>query len=275
MSKPSAILLGSKPGSVAALAILLKRGWSVRAALMSRQDVGWPAGRSLTDFARRHGIPTVQSQSDLHAEPVDFVISYMCRSLVRAPTRALARRAAINFHAAPLPEFGGWAFYNVAILENATDYGCTCHYMDDGFDSGPLLRVRRFPIDATQETAFSLEQRTQEEMIRLLQEFCEIAESGVELPFQAQDPTRRRYLNREQFEALKQIPSGADEETIQRYARAFWFPPYQGATLKVGSLAVEVVPQVARAQLGSMLHDRDLERLMRVATAHDREQSAT
>jgi len=265
MRKPSAILLGSKPGAVVALAILLRRGWSVAAVLASPNDRIDSLAGGLGDHAQSHGIRLASSQDDLKGERADFVISYMFRSLVREPVRGLGRRAAVNFHAGPLPEFGGWAFYNVAILENAAIYGCTCHYMDDGFDSGPLLKVRRFPIDASRETAYSLEQRSQEEMVRLFQDFCELAESGAPLPRNAQDPTKRRYLTKSEFEALKQIPAGADEETIQRYARAFWYPPYKGATMRIGSLDIEVVPTVAREQLGPRLHKGDVERLMRVA----------
>jgi methionyl-tRNA formyltransferase len=265
MSKPSAILLGSKPGSVVALTILLRRGWSVNGVLASVNDRIDPEAGGLAERARLHGIELAPSQEDLPSQPVDFVISYMFRSLVSAPVRALARRAALNFHAGPLPEFGGWAFYSVAILENAGMYGCTCHYMDDGFDSGPLLRVRRFPINASQETAYSLEQRSQAEMVRLFHDFCDMAEAGGPLPREAQDPGKRRYLSRAEFEALKEIPKGADEETIQRYARAFWYPPYGGAVMRIGDLAVEIVPALARKQLGPRLLEGDVSRLMRVA----------
>ena len=273
MNKPSAILLGSKPGSVVALSILLRRGWSVAAVVASAEDRIDPQAGGLADHARRHGVRLAASQDGL-TERVDFVISYMCRSLVRAPVRELAGRAAVNFHAGPLPEFGGWAFYSMAILENTRTYGCTCHYMDEGFDTGPLLRVRRFAIDPSLETAYSLEQRSQAEMVRLFKDFCELAESGASLPREPQDATRRRYLSRAEFEAMKQIPVGADDETIQRYARAFWYPPYPGAVMRVGDRMVEVVPTLAREQLGPRLHEGDVERLMRVADEAALRQSA-
>jgi methionyl-tRNA formyltransferase len=171
----------------------------------------------------------------------------------------------LNFHAGPLPEFGGWAFYNVAILENRSEYGCTCHYMDEGFDTGPLLRVRRFPIDAARETAVSLEQRAQEEMVRLFVEFCALAESGEPLPRTEQDRSRMRYMTQDQFEALKRIPDGADAETADRHARAFWYPPYGCAYTEAGGVRLEVVPAVAKEQLATLLHADDYERLRRAA----------
>lgn len=273
MSRPSAILMGSKAGSIVALSIMLRRGWSVRAVVDSTK-APYLDGPTLADYARERGIVVVDKQSELAGRPVDFVISYMFRRLVTAPVRALASRGALNFHAGSLPEFAGWAFYNVAILENASSYGCTCHYMDDGFDTGPLLRVRRFPIEPSNETAVSLERRAQAEMVRLFGEFCQLAESGAALPREQQDPRRHRYLDRAQFDALKQIPQNADDEMIQRYARAFWYPPYRGATVKLGDRTVEVVPALAREQLGSLLHERDFERLMRIAEVDAEERAA-
>jgi methionyl-tRNA formyltransferase len=268
MDKPSVIFLGSKPGSVVALSLMLRRGWDVRAVVVSPKfNYAWLSGPTLESFAREQGLKVLTSQDQLPPdEHVDFVISYMFRYRVKAGTLKLARRAALNFHAGPLPEFGGWAFYNLAILENALEYGCTCHYMDDGFDTGPLFKVRRFAIDAMQETAYSLERKAQEEMIRLFCDFCRIAERGDALPSEEQDKSRMRYLTREEFAALKEIPADADAETIDRHARAFWYPPYECAYFKLGDVKIEVVPALVKEQLATLLHADDLEGLQKAAS---------
>ena len=267
MKKPTAILLGSKPGAVAALSVMLARGWDITAVVTSPKfTYSWIPGPTLEEFAVSHELRVLTSQQQLSAEaPADFVISYMFRYLVKPETLRLARRAALNFHAGPLPEFGGWAFYNVAILEDSPEYGCTCHYMDEGFDTGPLFKVRRFAIDASQETAYSLERKAQQEMIKLFLDFCRVAESGEDLPRQEQDATRMRYMNRDEFEALKQIPPGADDATIQRRARGFWYPPYECAHMIVDGSRVEVVPRVAKEQVAARLHSEDLQCLLEVA----------
>jgi methionyl-tRNA formyltransferase len=192
----------------------------------------------------------------------------MFRNRVQPEVLALAQRAAVNFHAAPLPEFGGWAFYSVAILEDAQVYGCTCHHMDEHFDTGPLLKVRRFPVNTCRETARSLEEKTQAEMIRLFIDFCEMAESGAPLPSEPQDKAQMRYLTREQFDALKKIPPNASAETIDRYARAFWYPPYTCAQIAVGNHFAEVVPAIAKEELARLLHARDLHNLQDAAASH-------
>jgi methionyl-tRNA formyltransferase len=268
--RPSVVLMGSKPGSVVALEIMCARGWDVR-YVVTPQSIGHPfiAGETLSQAAARLGVEVVSSRSLPTDLEVDLVISYMYRYLVKPRVLRMARLAALNFHAGPLPEYGGWAFYNVAILEDATEYGCTCHYMDEGFDTGPLLEVRRFPIDAQQETAWSLERRAQIAMIELFVDVCDQVESGSPLPREEQDPAHHRYLHREAFEALKQIPPDADAETIDRHARAFWYPPYGLATLALSeTVQVEVIPEIAKDEIARRLHGDDLTGLRVAAERH-------
>lgn len=272
--KPSIVLLGSKPAAAVALDVLVERGWDVRHVVVARNfDLSWYGGEDIEQRAEAKGIPVVSQDELPRSEPVDFVVSYQFRNLVKPDVLALARRAALNFHAAPLPEFGGFAYYNVAILEDVGTYGCSCHHMDEGFDTGPLLEVREFPVDIRRETAYSLERRAQEEMLRLFVDVCRLAESGRPLPSTEQDPERKRYLNREGLESMKAIPEDADAETVDRYARAFWYPPYECAHTTVNGTRIEVVPEVARAELGAVMHAHDLERLER-AVADYREDSA-
>ena len=268
MSKPSVILLGSKPGATVALELMLQRGWQVRAVVPSGDNShDFIAGQRVGELAAKCGIPLMK-QNELPGEPVDFVISYMFRYLVKRHTLQLAKRAALNFHAGPLPEYGGWAFYNLAILENAPDYGCTCHPMDEVFDTGPILQVNRFAIEVEQETAWSLERKAQEEMIRLFVDFLNLAESGRDLPCVEQDRSQMRYLDKASFEKLKKIPANADDESIQRHARAFFFPPYECAYMLVGDAKVEVLPRIAKQMLAERLHHDDLDRLRDVAQSY-------
>jgi methionyl-tRNA formyltransferase len=269
--KPSVILLGSKPGSVVALSILLKRGWQIKYVVVSKSiNHPWIGGKTLAELAQDNNIKTITQSEIPREEPVDFVISYMYRHLVKTDVIALAKRAALNFHAGPLPGYGGWAFYNVAILENASEYGCTCHYLDDGFDTGPLFKVRRFPVDTSLETASSLERKTQQEMIKLFIDFCDIVETQETLPFEEQDETKFRYLRQPEFEALKKIPVDADKETLQRYARAFWFPPYECAYTTIGETKVEVVPTIVKTELAKLIHLNDLDDLQETANDYSR-----
>jgi methionyl-tRNA formyltransferase len=264
IDKPSVILMGSKPGATAALSILLKRGWNVKYVVVSKSiHHDWITSAKVEELACEKNIKVVSQNELPRNQDVDFVISYMFRHRVKSDVIDMGRRGALNFHAGPLPGFGGWAFYNIAILENVSEYGCTCHYLDNDFDTGPLLKVRRFPVDMLKETACSLESKTQREMIKLFVDFCDIAENQSTLPFEEQDQSKYRYMTQSEFQALKEIPHDADAETIERYARAFWFPPYECAYVKIGNTRVEVVPKLAKNELARLIHANDLDELMK------------
>ena len=266
-SKPSVILFGSKPGSVVALELMLQKAWKVLAVVPSGNHP-FIAGDRLNQVADSMAIPVLTQEKlidELGDQRVDFVISYMFRNKVKPKSLSLANRAALNFHAGPLPEYGGWAFYNLAILENETEYGCTCHYMDDGFDTGSLLKVRKFAIDTAKETAVSLERKAQAEMINLFCDFMELAENQTDFPKQDQDKTRMRYLSKTEFEKLKEIPHNADEETKERIARAFFYPPYECAYVNIDGIKFEVIPNIIKQQLAKILHQNDLEDLRNIA----------
>lgn len=257
---PSVILMGSKPGAVLALRILLLKKWQVKSVVVTRnQDLSWIQGPTLEEYAKSQNIPVlIQEQLDTHKK-VDFVISYMYRHLVKPPVLKMAKIAAVNFHAGPLPEFGGWAFYNLAILENRRFYGCTCHYMDEGFDTGDILKVVKFPINARKETAFSLERKAQIKLIKLFEEFCQLAAGGTKLPRSPQDKSKQRYLNKKEFQKLKKIPFDCDYESQQRIARAFWYPPYDCAYLLINGKKIEVIPDIAKKDVATSLHKNDLD----------------
>jgi methionyl-tRNA formyltransferase len=93
--------------------------------------------------------------------------------------------------------------------------------MDERFDTGPLVKVRRFAINPREETALSLEKKAQIEMILLFKEVISAYEVAGMISSVDQDPERMRYLNAKQFAKMKQIPMEATPEEVDRIARAF------------------------------------------------------
>ncbi len=261
--KPSVILLGSKPGSVVALQKLLNAEWNIRAIIIpSKFDESWMPGPRLSEYAAKYAIPVFSNQNGIDIEDVDYVISYMYRNLVNEVIIQKAKIAAVNFHPAPLPQYGGFAFYNVAILESSDYYGCTCHHMDSSFDTGNLIKVRTFEIDSTKETALTLERKTQVEMLQLFDDFMNMVMTQEELPSVPQDPRLHRYMDKAEFQKLKIVNRGDSAEKIQRVARAFWFPPYECAhTIEEDGGKIQIIPNIVLTELGRDIHAHDMVRL--------------
>ena len=90
---------------------------------------------------------------------------------------SLPKLGIINFHPAILPEYKGTAGYNVAILEGRSDWGVSAHYVDAEIDNGAIIDVSKFPISKDEETAFSLERKSQK---YLLTQFIKVVKLVLE-----------------------------------------------------------------------------------------------
>lgn len=56
-------------------------------------------------------------------------------------------KAIINLHPAYLPEFPGAHSIQDAFEAGVSQTGVTVHYVDEGVDTGPIIRQKRVPID--------------------------------------------------------------------------------------------------------------------------------
>ena len=244
---PSALFFGSKPGSVVAFNELIKANWDIRKVVVSETiHYDWYGLRTLESEALKNGIEVIYQKESLKEENVDYVISYMFRHRIVKEVLDKAKVAAINFHPAPLPEFGGWGTYNRAILNDSNYFGCTCHYMSENFDEGDLIKVRKFEIDSSKLTAIELENITQLEMLKLFIEIVGMIEKEIPLVGSKQNKIENSYLSFEEMENLKIISSGMSAVQIEKVARAFWFPPHRGAFFQLGESRIEIVPEAIK-----------------------------
>ena len=211
--------------------------------MMNPQDLldRWTQEEQRVDLvADRHGLQLV-GEAELYADPpadVDVVISFLYWKLIREPLVSLGRIGCLNFHPAPLPDLRGLGGYNVAILEGHEEWGVSCHFVDEHFDTGDLVEVERFPLDAANATAFSLDLASQERLLALFQRVMTRALAGEELPRTPQG--EGRYVTREEFEELRRVRPGDD---IERKLRAFWYPPYPGALIEVDGRTLTLVDE--------------------------------
>ena len=152
---------------------------------------------------------------------------------------SLPKLGIINFHPAILPQYKGTAGYNVAILEGRSDWGVTAHYVDNELDTGEIIEVLEFPISSEFETAYSLEAKSQE---YLYEQFKKIVTRALEEKHKldCRPNIGGRYISRYEMEAMKEIKEGDD---IPRKIRAFWFPPYDGAYIKLSGRKYTLIDQ--------------------------------
>ena len=241
-----------KRSAARALDWLVADGVEVVAVVAPEPDPFTHEEQRVDLVAERHGLRLV-SDDELYTEPpedVDVVISFLFWKLIREPLVTLGRIGCLNFHPAPLPEMRGLGGYNVAILEGMRDWGVSCHFVDESFDTGNLVAVERFPIDPDSATAFSLDLESQERLLGLFQTVMGMAIAGQALPRTPQGPGR--YVDADEFEWLRRVRPGDD---LDRKLRAFWYPPHPGALVEVEGRDLTLVDDELLAEVAQAYRD--------------------
>jgi methionyl-tRNA formyltransferase len=172
------------------------------------------------------------------------VISFLFWKRIREPLISLGRIGCLNFHPAPLPDFRGVGGYNVAILEGLSEWGVSCHFVNEGLDTGDLVAVERFAIDPNAETALSLDVESQARLLELFKSVLGRALEGEELPREPQGAGR--YVSRAELEELRLVRPGDD---VARKLRAFWYPPWPGAVAEVAGGRYTLVDERLLAEI--------------------------
>ena len=241
-----------KRSAARALDWLVSEGVDLAAVVSSEHDRFTREEQRVDLVAERHGLRLVRDD-ELYAEPpedVDVVISFLFWKLIREPLVSLGRIGCLNFHPAPLPDLRGLGGYNVAILEGMREWGVSCHFVDENFDTGDLVEVERFPMDPDSATAFSLDLESQERLFGLFQRVMRKAMAGDELPRTPQGPGR--YVDADEFERLRRVQPGDD---LDRKLRAFWYPPHAGAVVEVNGRDMTLVDERLLAELAVAYRD--------------------
>ena len=125
------------------------------------------AGTGGAERARARGIPTFvvrvgdfASRADWDAALAEEVASHHPDLVVSAGfmkvlgPRFLERHRAVNTHPALLPSFPGAHAVRDALAHGVRVTGCTCHWVDAGVDTGPIIDQRAVAVepDDTEET---------------------------------------------------------------------------------------------------------------------------
>lgn len=223
------LFMGRKKYAANALAWCVDNGWDVVAVVTDNHQETSPTA----SLARKRGLKLLDYDSLLNEIQeglitFDLATSYVYWKILKKPLIQSPPLGILNFHPAPLPDLRGTGGFNLAILENHENFGVSVHYMDEGIDSGPIIEVDRFPINAQSETAQSLEKFSHHRMLDLFKKTLgRVKKQGI-LP--SQKISGGRHLSRQQMEDLKKIQPG---DNIDNKIRAFWFPPYDGANIEI------------------------------------------
>ncbi len=164
---------------------------------------------------------------------IDLVISYLFWKKIKSPLLQISKIGSINFHPAPLPDYRGFSPYTFGILNNASNWGVTAHYIDEKFDTGEIIKVKKFSVDMKSETSFSLEQKSQKYLYLLFKEIInKLLHLGI---LKSTSQGTGKYFSKQDFEINRKILPENSIEEIDRKIRAFWYPPFEGAYIEINN----------------------------------------
>lgn len=107
----------------------------------------------------------------------DYLLSLAHLNILDAASLAKARRGAVNFHDAPLPERGGLNAPVWALLQGETEHAITWHRITGGVDAGPVLL--RVPVAIMpNDSALALNARCWEAARESLPQLIQMLEQG-------------------------------------------------------------------------------------------------
>lgn len=163
------VMMGTGPFAVPTFEALLDSNHSVL-GLVTRPAVASPRGRApvnpMRESAERRQVPIwepvnandaafVEQLRTLHA---DLLVVCDYGQILKPPALAAARLGGINLHGSLLPRYRGAAPVQWAVYEGDAETGVSVIHMTPQLDGGPILEVRRVPIDEA-ENAAELETR--------------------------------------------------------------------------------------------------------------------
>lgn len=104
--------------------------------------------RAHVPFVRAGPIPINADESleKIASHDPDIVISLASNQIFKKPLLDLPKRACLNLHTAMLPKYRGLMPLFWAMAKGEKEVGVTVFEMDEGIDSGPIVRQAELPI---------------------------------------------------------------------------------------------------------------------------------
>nr|WP_315023648.1 formyltransferase family protein [uncultured Aminipila sp.] len=203
-------------------------------------------------MARSLGIPVIsleESEKMVKNAPnsIDLVVSYLFWRKIKEPLISSPRLGCINFHPAILPDWKGTAGYNLAILNKLDQWGASAHYINDSIDTGDIIKVFRFSFDYRNETAQTLEEKTQKIQCDLFKSvLTDILETGEKAKITDKN-IGGQYISKNQM--LEMMKINPEKDDVDLKIHAFWFPPYNGAYIEINGKIYTLVDDFILKQL--------------------------
>jgi len=98
----------------------------------------------LNSLNLEHEIYTIRDGPSL--SKFDLGVSYCYPRKITVSLLTTPSKGFVNYHPAPLPKYKGPTELDEAIKNKEMHWGVTVHYMDEDYDTGDIIKVKRFDL---------------------------------------------------------------------------------------------------------------------------------
>lgn len=203
------LFMGTPDIAAESLAALLEAGHEI-CGVYTRKDK--PVGRKqlltpppVKTAALKAGIPVFQPQNlregaaeDIRALAPQLIVVVAYGCILPKEILELPPLGCINLHVSLLPKYRGAAPVQWAVINGDKETGVTIMYMDEGLDTGDVIRTEKVPI-ASEETSGELFERVSRTGAQVLCETVKLLERGgaARTPQKSEEATWAPALTRE------------------------------------------------------------------------------
>jgi len=78
--------------------------------------------------------------------PFDLGVSYCYPRKITEPILSTPKKGFVNYHPGPLPKYKGPTELDEAIKNKETHWGVTVHLMDENYDTGQIITVKKIEL---------------------------------------------------------------------------------------------------------------------------------
>jgi len=213
--------------------------------------------KEIDRLCKEYNIPIYTSEEintailEKSIEQPDVGISYQYRKIIKEPLLSFPRNGIINFHSAPLPEQGGVGCCCYAVLHRHNSWSVTSHYMNEGIDSGAIIKAKSFSLPTNNSTAIVVQRIINKYKHALMNEVVDMLADG-KIPEGTPQIGERGYYSQTQLDNEKIILGTETIEEIDHRIRALWLPPYHGAHIMIGEKKYSLVNQEILDELNKL-----------------------
>ena len=153
--KRSFIFFGEDVFSLAVLESLVEGRLALQPLATVMLEPSSVSGRRLVEYCEKRGIPLIKTRSVRSGDVLtqfdeleyDLIVSAHFQRILPARIFGRARVGALNLHPSLLPKYRGMSPQHWPIILGDAETGVTVHRIDEGVDTGRIMRQVRIPLD--------------------------------------------------------------------------------------------------------------------------------